>query len=270
MTKSEASPSIATPDRYGDADIASVAALIADPARGRILMALADGRALPASVLAAEAGISAQSASGHLKKLLVGNLLRVAATGRHRYYTLAGPDIASVLESLASIAEPYQITSLRQGTRAHALRRGRTCYDHIAGKLGVALTEGLLDTGAIVRTDGNSGAGRAGTDPLSGGTPDGRYELGPQASEVFGDIGIDIELVQQNRGRRALIRACVDWTEQRHHIAGALGAEICRTLVAAEWVTRRPRERSVSLTPRGQQALAIRLNLPDAGSSDSR
>lgn len=118
---STSSPRTAATSRYGDADVASVAALIADPARGRILMALAGGRALPASVLATEAGISAQSASGHLKKLVTGNLLRVAATGRHRYYTLAGSEIAAALESLALIAEPYEITSLRQGTRANAL-----------------------------------------------------------------------------------------------------------------------------------------------------
>lgn len=248
--------------RYGDADVASVAALIADPARGRILMALADGRALPASVLATEAGISAQSASGHLKKLVTGNLLRVAATGRHRYYTLAGPEIAAALESLALIAEPYEITSLRQGTRANALRQGRTCYDHIAGKLGVTITEALLDSKALVRTDGRADAGRAESDPLSAGTGDDcPYELGPQAKDVLAAIGVDIDTVRQSRSRRPLLRACVDWTEQRHHIAGTLGAEICRTFVEAEWITRKPRERAISLTPRGHRALEVRLGL---------
>ncbi|OZD10289.1 transcriptional regulator [Rhodococcus sp. 06-235-1A] len=259
---STSSPRTATTSRYGDADVASVAALIADPARGRILMALADGRALPAGVLAAESGVSAQSVSGHLKKLVAGNLLRVTATGRHRYYSLAGPEIAAALESLALIAEPYEITSLRQGTRANALRRGRTCYDHIAGKLGVTITEALLESQALVRTDGRADAGRADTDPLSAGSGDDcPYELGPRAHDVFAAIGVDIDAARDSRSRRPLLRACVDWTEQRHHIAGSLGAEICRTLVNAEWISRTPRERAVSLTPRGHRALEARLGL---------
>ncbi|MDJ0362512.1 winged helix-turn-helix domain-containing protein [Rhodococcus sp. H29-C3] len=148
--------------------------------RARILMILADGWTLRASVLATEAGISAQSASGHLEKLVSGGLVRVAASGRHRYYTLAGPEIGSVLASLASIAEPFEITSLRQGTRAHGLRQGRTCYDHVAGKLGVAITEALLRTQALVRTDDGAGTGRAETDPLSAGScANCPYELGP-------------------------------------------------------------------------------------------
>ncbi|WP_255122992.1 transcriptional regulator [Rhodococcus sp. 14-2470-1b] len=196
------------------------------------------------------------------KKLVTGNLLRVAATGRHRYYTLAGPEIAAALESLALIAEPYEITSLRQGTRANAIRQGRTCYDHIAGKLGVTITEALLDSKALVRTDGRADAARAETDPLSAGTGDDcPYELGPQAKDVLATIGVDIDSVRKSRSRRPLLRACVDWTEQRHHIAGTLGAEICRTFVDAEWITRKPRERAISLTPRGHRALEVRLGL---------
>ncbi|OZF42256.1 hypothetical protein CH293_26350 [Rhodococcus sp. 14-2470-1b] len=262
---STSSPRTAATGRYGDADVASVAALlIADPDRGRILMALADGRALPASVLATEACISAQSASGHLKKLVTGNLLRVAATGRHRYYALAGPEIAAALKSLALIAEPYEITSLRQGTMANALRQGRTCYDHIAGKLGVAITEALLKSQALARTDGRADAGRADTDPLSAGTGDDcPYELGPRAHDVLAAIDVDIETAWRSRSGRPLLRACVDWTEQRHHIAGSLGAEICRTFVDAEWITRKPRERAISLTPRGHRAMEVRLGLVD-------
>ncbi|MBT2274813.1 ArsR/SmtB family transcription factor [Rhodococcus qingshengii] len=250
----------ATFSKYGDADVASVAALIADPARGRILMALADGRALPASVLATEAGISAQSASGHLKKLVAGNLLRVAATGRHRYYTLAGAEIAAALESLALIAAPYEITSLRQGTRANALRQGRTCYDHIAGKLGVSITEGLLELDALVRVDGETDARRRDSDPLAAGAGENcPYELGPEAIDVFAGIGVDLETIHNGRSRRPLLRACVDWTEQRHHIAGTLGAEICRAWIEAGWIVRRQRERAITLTTRGERALEVRL-----------
>ena len=264
MTSSDNRVGTASSARYGDADVASVAALIADPARGRILMALADGRALPASVLATEAGISAQSASGHLKKLVAGNLLRVAATGRHRYYTLAGPEIASALESLALIAEPYEITSLRQGTRANALRRGRTCYDHIAGKLGVRITEALLESQALIRTDGRTDAQRTNTDPLSAGTgSDCPYELGPHAADVLASIGVDLHALDHHKSRRPLLRACVDWTEQRHHIAGTLGAHICQTFTDAGWITRKPRERAITLTDRGHRALKTRLAITD-------
>lgn len=242
-------PRAATTSPYGDADVASLAALIANPARGRILMALADGRALLAGVLATEAAISAQTASGHLKKLVTGKLLRVASTGRHRHYTLSVPEIAAVLESLALLAQPYEITSLRQGTRANALCQDRTCCDHIAGKLNVTITEALLDAQALARTDGGTDAGPADTDPLSAGAGDHcPYELGPRAHDVLDAIGIDIDAVQQSRSRRSLLRACVDWTEQRHHIAGTLGAEICRTFVDAQWITRQPRTRNITDT----------------------
>lgn len=128
----------------GDADIARTAALFADPARVRVLLALADGRALAASVLAAEARLSAQGVSAHLAKLRSAGLVVAEKSGRHRFYRLAGPETAELLETLARCSPSQPVTSLREGTRAEALRTARTCYDHLAGRLGVAVTSALL------------------------------------------------------------------------------------------------------------------------------
>jgi DNA-binding transcriptional ArsR family regulator len=138
----------------GDLDIASAAALFAEPSRARILMALDDGRALPASVLAAEARVSAQAASAQLAKLTAAGLIQVERSGRHRYYRLADPDVAAVLEALAHLSPVQPVRSLRQHTRAAALRNARTCYDHLAGRLGVQVTQALVAADALTTTDG--------------------------------------------------------------------------------------------------------------------
>lgn len=233
--------------------MASAAALLAEPARAKVLMALADGRALPASLLATEAGVSPQTVSSHLRKLLDGGLLAVESSGRHRYYRLAGPEVAAAVEAVARIARPLPIKSLRQSTRAAALREARTCYDHLAGRLGVALLETLVRREALVRTDGGSGAERRPDDPLAQQLPDGPYVLGPAAPAIFGDLGID--LAQEGSSSRRLLRFCVDWSEQRHHLAGRLGASVATALFDRNWITRRPHQRAVDLTPAGQQAL---------------
>ncbi len=131
----------------GDADIARISALIGEPSRARVLMALADGRALPAGVLADEAGVSASTISEHLRMLLDAHLVDVERQGRTRRYRLAGPPVAEALEAIARIAPPEPVRSLRQGTHAHALRRARTCYNHLAGRLGVALMAALVRDG---------------------------------------------------------------------------------------------------------------------------
>jgi DNA-binding transcriptional ArsR family regulator len=141
-------------DVEGDADIARTAALFADPARVRVLLALGDGRALAASVLAAEARLSAQGVSAHLAKLRAAGLVVAEKSGRHRFYRLAGPEPAELLETLARFSPAQPVTSLREGTRAEALRTARTCYDHLAGRLGVAVTSALLARGALAAQDG--------------------------------------------------------------------------------------------------------------------
>src|SRR5512132_2715331 len=138
----------------GDTDLARVGALIGDPGRARVLRALADGRELPASVLAAEAGVAASTASVHLRKLVDGGLVTAERHGRHRCFRLAGPDVARALEALARIAPAAPIRSLREGTKAQAVRAARTCYDHLAGRLGVALMSALIADGALTGGDG--------------------------------------------------------------------------------------------------------------------
>src|SRR5919197_63410 len=127
----------------GDTDITKVASLMADPARAKILLALGDNRALAASVLADEAGVAASTASSHLKKLVDGGFLTVERHGRHRYFRLAGPHVAQLLEALARVAPPAPVKSLKEGTRAQAVRLARTCYDHLAGEAGPAVRAGL-------------------------------------------------------------------------------------------------------------------------------
>ncbi len=141
----------------GDADLSVIGAALAEPARARIVLALGDGRALPASVLAAEAGVAPSTASAHLGRLVGAGLLDVVPQGRHRYYRLAGPEVGALLEALARVAPAGPVRSLRQGTRAEALRRARTCYDHLAGRLGVALLRSLLDRSVLVTPAGERG-----------------------------------------------------------------------------------------------------------------
>src|SRR3954451_12646779 len=151
----------------GDADIAAVASLFADPARCAVMLALDDGRALPASVLAEEAGISRSTASSHLTKLTEAGLLSVETHGRHRYYRLAGPQVGELLEHLVRMAPPRPVRSLREGTKAARLRSARTCYDHVAGSLGVQLMSGLLDRGVLTGGDGRYDPRRDAHDALS-------------------------------------------------------------------------------------------------------
>src|SRR5256886_3163689 len=154
-------------DMRGDADIAKIGALVADPARARILLALGDGRALPASVLASEAGVAPSTASAHLGRLVEAGLLRVHPQGRHRYYRLAGPEVGELIEALARVSPAAPVRSLRQGTRAEALRAARTCYDHLAGRLGVAVFAALLEPGLARGGDGVPRPDGGGRDRLS-------------------------------------------------------------------------------------------------------
>jgi DNA-binding transcriptional ArsR family regulator len=245
-------------EHSGDADVAGAAALLAEPARAKVLMALADGRSLPASVLAAEAGVAPQTVSSHLRKLLDGGLLEVEQSGRHRYYRLAGPEVAAAVEAVARISKPQPVKSLRQSTRAAALREARTCYDHLAGRLGVELLEALVRRTALVRTDGGSGAERRPDDPLAQQLPDCPYALGPAASDVFGALGIDLA---DTSSSRRLLRCCVDWSEQKHHLAGRLGAALTNSLLNRNWLERRAYPRAVVLTSAGDRNLAKLLAL---------
>jgi DNA-binding transcriptional ArsR family regulator len=247
----------------GDVDVASVAALFADRTRARVLIALSDGRALPASVLATEAGVTAQAASAQLSRLQAAGLLAVEQSGRHRYYRLAaGYQVTAILEALAQLAPAQPVRSLRQSTRAAALRSARACYDHLAGKLGVELTQALVDHEALTPTDGIPDTRRRAGDRLSSQLPDHPWVLGPSSAEVFGRLGVSADRLAAGRAsRRPLLRFCLDWSEQRHHLAGQLGAEVLTALLEAGWVTRAPGQRAIRLTPGGRQALGARLGL---------
>jgi DNA-binding transcriptional ArsR family regulator len=247
----------------GDPDIASVAALFAEPTRARVLIALADGRSLPATVLAAEAGITPQAASTQLARLQAAGLLAVERSGRHRYYRLASAHVATVLEALAQLAPMQPIQSLRQSTRAAALRNARTCYDHLAGRLGVQITQALIDHDALTPADGIRDTRRRPADRLSSQLPEHPYVLGIAAVPVLTSLGVPADRlsVTTHSSRRPLLRFCLDWSEQRHHLAGGLGADLLAAFTAAGWITRTPRQRTVQLTAAGKQAFNTRLGL---------
>src|SRR5262245_44900069 len=238
----------------GDADIAAVAALFAEPARARIVMVLLDGRALPASRLASEAGIAPSTASEHLGVLLDGGAVEVEQDGRHRLYRLASPEVAGVVEHLASMATAAPIRSLRDSTRAQALRTARTCYDHLAGQLGVALLGAMIDQ-EYVR--GHDGSFRPGIDRHSSRGTDAPYELTTRGRTWLDELGV---VVSENN-RRPLLAHCVDWTEQRHHLSGRVGAALTDRLFELGWIERGPVRRSVRITDRGHASLADQLGV---------
>jgi DNA-binding transcriptional ArsR family regulator len=234
----------------GDADIAATGALLGDRARAGIVATLGDGRALPASVLAAEAGIAASTASEHLGKLVEGGLLTAERRGRHRYFRLAGPDVAHMLEAMGRVSPPAPVTSLRQGTRANALRTARTCYDHLAGRLGTGLMAAMISGDLIDGGDGLFDPAAAGRDRLSGRGHDIDYRLTARGAATLAAIGADLPVPT---GRRPFVGYCVDWSEQRHHISGVVGAAILNRMLELAWIEHQPRGRAVWLTPAGAE-----------------
>jgi len=230
-----------TQSMCGDADLAVVGSALADSARASVLLALADGRALPASVLAAEAGVTPSTASHHLARLVQAGLVRCTAKGRYRYYDLAGPTVADLIETAARLAPGRPITSLRQGTRMHALRYARRCYDHLAGRLGVAVLDALKTGGPFVALD---------EDPSA-------FALAAQGADWFAERGITMP-------SRLVGRTCMDWTEQRPHLAGPLGRILLDQFLRLEWLTPRPTTRALRLTERGIHAFrdGLGVDLP--------
>ena len=189
-----------------DRDLTSISDLIDDPARAAMLAALGGGRALPAGELARRAGVRPGAASTHLRRLTEGGLIRVRVQGRHRYHEIVNPEVATVLEAIAQIAPPAPVRSLEQQRIARDLFEARTCYDHLAGRRGVQLRDRLLAAGAIRTLDDR-----------------------------------DHELTDRGRAsRRMFARSCVDWTDRRVHLAGALPAAITSVFLARGWLTRGP------------------------------
>lgn len=194
--------------------IASLAALIGDPARANILTALLDGRALTVTELAELSGVTLQTTSGHLAKMTEAKLLQVEKQGRHRYYRLSGPDVAQVLENLMGLAQRTGAVRIRTGPRDLALREARICYDHLAGSYGVAILDGLIRKGWVLN--------------------DERLELTTLGRLLFATMGIPMATLAA--GRRPVCLRCLDWSERRHHLGGALGAALLAAMIERKWI----------------------------------
>lgn len=218
----------------------AVAELIAGPARATILLALLGGESRPATDLAYRCRLTPQTVSAHLAKLVEGGLLAVEQTGRHKYYRLANPQVGHALEALNVLAPPRPVRSLAQSEEARALRFARTCFDHLAGAVGVGVTDALLARGYIEQLDG-------------------QFRLTASGQAWLERFGVDGARLA--RARRAFAPQCLDWSERRHHLAGALGAALAARMLELGWITRLSTSRAVRLTPAGQAGLLAEFDL---------
>ena len=230
---------------------AAIAALLGDPARANILRALMDGRARTAKELAAIAGVTAQTASGHLGKLAAADLLAMLEQGRHRYYRLANSLVASTIESLMALVGERPLPRHRHNASlTGALRCARTCYDHLAGRLGVRIHDHLLHGGHLLPN--HDGGNHDGGDHDARGH-DHDYAVSASGRLLLAKIGIDVDAVAKQR--RGFARPCLDWSERVPHLAGSLGAAIAGRCFQLDWIARRPDSRAVRLTDAGGKGL---------------
>lgn len=227
--------------------MAAVAQLFADRTRAAVVAALLDGRALTAGELARAAEVSAATVSAHLSRLLTAGLVAVQTQGRHRYYRLADERAARAFEALAALAPVRPVRSLRQSRVAAELAWARTCYDHLAGAVAVSLADTLIQRDVLTEADG-------------------RYQLGSE-SHVLESFGLDLAALSNSR--RSFAHPCLDWSERRHHIAGALGAGLLSRMATLGWVSRRPASRAVVINDNGSQALTEAFGWRPQPSPDS-
>lgn len=245
--------------RLGQLNLARSAELIGEPARAAILSALADGRALPATVLSNEARIATSTASVHLAKLVQGGLISVEKHGRYRYYRIKNQLVVQALEALAVISPLDPIRSLSQDTKANALRNARSCYDHLAGRLGITIMQSFLDLKVLSRSDSIKFPSPCPADSLSSRLENHPYYLEDKAKEVFSNLGINLgEIVNQ---KRVLLRFCVDWSEQQHHLGGLLGATLMKQFLEAGWILRGRFPRSVLVSEIGKESFKRYLDI---------
>lgn len=216
-----------------DPNIAAVAALVADPARARMLTALMDGRARTAKELAYGASVTPQTASSHLAKLLRARLLAMERQSRHRYFRLASPSVGHAVEALMAVSSTRPRVTVSEGP-LDGLRLARTCYDHLAGRLGVSVTDAMVRRRFLKPVDRD-------------------FLLTAPGARFLGQLGVDVE--KARRERRAFSRQCLDWSERRPHLAGALGAAVARRCVDLRWVHLVGEERTLALTPQGLRGL---------------
>lgn len=228
-------------------DIVALGTLIGQSARAAMLLALLDGRGRTATELADIAETTRSTASFHLSQLVEGRVVRVDPQGRHRYFRLARPEVAELLESLLVVAEAPRATQRLLGPRSPHLRQARMCYDHIAGALGIGLVDGLIRSGALVE----------GCDS---------FHLTAEGEQFLQDFGIDVAAAR--RKRRYFARLCLDWSERRPHLAGALGAALADRLFTLHWIDREPDGRTLFITPVGRRGMSgvFGIHLPDVDS----
>ena len=229
-------------------DLAALAALLADSTRATFCLALLDGRAWTAGELARHAGVAASTATEHLNMLTAGGLLTGERQGRHRYVRLAGEQAAESIERLAALAPRRSSppSTLSVAGRDRALARGRTCYDHLAGSLGVSIADAMTDRGLLSWESG--------------------LALTAEGSRWLSGLGIGVPAA---RTRRPPVRSCLDWTERRPHLAGSVGAALCELAFSSGWIRRIGSGRAVAVTETGRQALDAQLGItapgPDTG-----
>jgi len=215
--------------------VAEVAALVGNPARANILIALMDGRALTATELAYVAGVSPQTASEHLARLTQARLLSLTKQGRHSYFRLGSANVARMIESIMVVGADAPQRYRPRWNGEEELRTARTCYDHIAGRLGVALTDALTRGGHVVLSD-------------DGGV------VTPAGEKLLGAFGVVVEEMRQ--GRRTFCRPCLDWSERRPHLAGALGAALANRSFDLGWISRMRDSRALKISAKGERGFA--------------
>lgn len=226
-------------------NIVRVAALIGDNARAEVLCALMSGRALTATELANTAGVTKQTISFHLGKLLDARLIAVEQQGRHRYFRLAGPDIADLLESLMGLAFRGERNPVLTGPREPALRKARVCYDHLAGELGVLVYEQMLQMNILQQHPGG-------------------LQLTEHGRVWFQQLGIDTDALVTSK--RAFCKSCLDWSERRHHLAGMLGSSLLTRIQELGWAKRNKDSRVIVFSVQGEKVLRSMLTLPSKSS----
>jgi len=221
-------------------NIAEIASLLGETSRATMLASMMDGRFHTASELAYMAAIKPQTASFHLAKLVDGKLIKVEKQGRHRYFQLAGEDIAQLLESFLAMSPPPEVRSLKQSSQMKILQDARTCYDHLAGKLGVQLTESLLNKDYLELDQK-------------------QFVITAEGAQFFTDFGLDLD--ELTRKRRSFSHACLDWSERRYHLGGALGHGLLTQLLNLEWIMRVPSIRAIKITEKGRAGFKEVFNL---------
>lgn len=223
-------------------NLASIGALIGHPTRAVMLEALIDGRDWTASELASQAGVTPQTASAHLRKLVEGGMLRMDSRGRHRHFSLTSTDVADALEALEVLATRRVVRPGLRSMQRGPLREGRTCYDHVAGRLGVTLVDSLVCKRYLEEGDD-------------------AYMVTAEGGRFMSELGVNIDAARQRR--RSFARKCLDWSEERYHLGGALGAALAERLFDLDWLRRVPKSRIITVTPYGASNLRELGMVPD-------